>query len=67
LTEGGDTTVIIYINGHMIDLNPLIPRGDAELYTLNSGQAINEKGQIVVDATENATGNYVALLLIPTT
>jgi probable HAF family extracellular repeat protein len=55
----------LYRNGHMTDLNSLISNGDAALYTLNSGQAINDKGQIVVNATVNSTGNAVALLLTP--
>jgi probable HAF family extracellular repeat protein len=57
----------LYRNAHMIDLNSLISSSDAALYTLTSGQGINDKEQIVVNATVNATGNFVALLLTPTT
>jgi probable HAF family extracellular repeat protein len=53
-------------NGHMIDLNSRISSGDAALYTLTYGQAINDKVQVMVDATVNATGSSVALLLTPT-
>jgi probable HAF family extracellular repeat protein len=56
----------LYRNGHMIDLNSLISSSDAALYTLTSGQGINDKGQIVVNATVNGTGTSVALLLTPT-
>jgi hypothetical protein len=47
----------------MTDLNSRISSGDAALYTINSGQAINDVGQIVVNATVNSTGDAVALLL----
>jgi hypothetical protein len=50
----------------MIDLNSLLSNSDAALYTLTSGQGINDKGQIVVNATVNGTGTSVALLLTPT-
>jgi probable HAF family extracellular repeat protein len=45
------------------DLNNLIPTGTGWL--LVSGEAINDRGQIVVVATQ-ATGPYHALLLTPT-
>jgi hypothetical protein len=51
----------------MIDLNSRISSTDAQTYTLTAGRAINDKGQIVVDATVNATGVSAALLLTPTT
>jgi probable HAF family extracellular repeat protein len=64
----GDVTqhAFLYRNAHMIDLNSLISSSDAAFYTLNSGQGINDKEQIVVNATVNATGQDVALLLTPT-
>jgi probable HAF family extracellular repeat protein len=59
----------IYINGHFLDLNSLIPSRGAARYTLLSGQAINDSGQIVVNALEKSTlypsGIGRALLLTP--
>jgi len=57
----------LYRNARVIDLNSRISSTDAQTYTLTSGRAINDKGQIVVDATVNATGVSAALLLTPTT
>jgi probable HAF family extracellular repeat protein len=57
----------LYTKGHMIDLNSLISSADAKLFTLRIGQAINDKGQIVVNATVRAFGNSVAVLLTPAT
>lgn len=56
----------IYSDGDMLDLNTLIGSA-ASLYTLTSGESINDAGQIVVNGTVNAAGNRVALLLTPTT
>ena len=56
----------IYSNGRITDLNSLISSTAASLFTLTAGQAINDGGQIVVNATVNATGENVALLLTPT-
>jgi probable HAF family extracellular repeat protein len=57
----------LYRNARMIGLNSQISSTDAQIYTLTSGRAINDKGQIVVNATVNATGVSAALLLTPTT
>jgi probable HAF family extracellular repeat protein len=65
-TAGDLFHAFLYSNGEMTDLNSLISRRNAALYSLNFGQAINYKGQIVVNATVNATGQGVALLLTPT-
>jgi probable HAF family extracellular repeat protein len=56
----------VYSNGQMSDLNSLISGRDAALYTLQEGQALNDRGQIVVTAVVNAIGCTHALLLTPT-
>lgn len=49
------------------DLNSLISSTDAAFYTLVNGVAINDAGQILVLATQTATGQQVTLLLTPVT
>jgi uncharacterized membrane protein len=61
-----ETRAFLYSNTTMTDLNSLISGSDAALYVLNSAEAINDKGQIVVNAIVVATGNTIALLLTPT-
>jgi len=65
-TRDREIHAFLYRNARMIDLNSQISSTDAQTYTLTSGRAINDKGQIVVDATVNATGVSAALLLTPT-
>ena len=60
----GATHAFLYRNGVTVDLNTEIGSA-ASLYTLVWGQAINDRGQIVVNGTVNATGQMVALLLTP--
>jgi probable HAF family extracellular repeat protein len=52
----------IYIRGTMTDLNSLIPKNSG--YTLIDATAINNKGQIVVNAI-NKSGQEQALVLTP--
>ncbi|MDR3415622.1 MAG: hypothetical protein P4L83_05505 [Nevskia sp.] len=55
-TAYGATHAFLYSNGTMLDLNSSAEIGGAaSLYTLVSGQAINDNGQILVDGYVNAT------------
>jgi len=63
-TSSGVEHAFLYSNGVMVDLNSEI--GSATGYTLVSGEAINDSGQIVVDASVIATGQNLVLLLTPT-
>jgi len=53
----------VYSNGKMIDLNSLISAKSG--YTLVDATAINNKGQIVVNAVNNKTGQEQAMVLTP--
>ncbi len=55
----------LYTNGHMLDLNALLSTTQASLYTITSGEGINDSGQIVADGIVNATDQEVAFLLTP--
>jgi probable HAF family extracellular repeat protein len=55
----------LYSNGHMVDLNSEIGSA-ASLYTLTSGVAINNSGEILASGTIDATGATVVFLLTPT-
>ena len=61
---GQDTAVgaFVYSNGVMTNLNSLVPAGSG--FTLNNAVAINNSGQILVQAT-NAAGTEEAVLLNP--
>lgn len=63
----GDAAVhaFLYTSGPLVDLNSLLSSADAAQYTLEDGVAINDAGQILVLAAENATGQQVTLLLTP--
>jgi probable HAF family extracellular repeat protein len=70
-TTYGDNTAgdpfndaFIYQNGAFQDLNTLIPAGSD--WQLTDAVAINLGGEILVDATNTATGQDHALLLTPT-
>ena len=54
----------LYADDQMLDLNFLIG-SEASLYTMISGEAINDDGQIVVDGIVNATYQPEAFLLTP--
>ena len=60
----GEHAFIIDIGGKMRDLNNDIG-AESALYTLTNGQAINNKGEIVVDGIVNGTGEPAAFLLEP--
>ena len=60
----GTDHAFLYSNGSMQDLNHDIGSANT-LYTLTSANAINDRGQILVDATVNATGDVAVLLLTP--
>ena len=64
-TTFNDTHAFLYGNGQMVDLNTLIGSA-ASTYVLSYGNAINDAGQIVVNAIVNATGDTHALILTPT-
>jgi len=49
----------------MSDLNALLSNTQASLYTITSGEIINDSGQIVADGIANATDQEVAFLLAP--
>jgi hypothetical protein len=51
----------IYTGGHFQDLNNLIPAGSG--YLLTNAVGINNKGQILVDASTTSTFQNHALLL----
>jgi probable HAF family extracellular repeat protein len=53
----------IYTGGHFQDLNNLIPAGSG--YVLTNAVGINNKGQILVDASTTSTFQNHALLLNP--
>jgi probable HAF family extracellular repeat protein len=53
----------IYTSGHFQDLNNLIPAGSG--YVLTNAVGINNKGQILVDASTTSTFQNHALLLNP--
>jgi probable HAF family extracellular repeat protein len=53
----------IYQNGAFVDLNTLIPAGSG--WQLADATAINDDGQILVDATSTANGGSHAFLLTP--
>jgi probable HAF family extracellular repeat protein len=63
-TSSGVEHAFLYSNGVMVDLNSEI--GSSTGYTLVSGEAINDSGQIVVNGSVTATGQDLALLLTPT-
>jgi hypothetical protein len=54
----------IYQNGTFQDLNNLIPAGSG--WELTDAVAVNDNGQILVDATSTTSGQDHALLLTPT-
>ena len=56
----------LYANGKMIDLNSLLSASQQAQFTIQSGQGINDRGQIVADGIVDATGQRVAFLLNPT-
>ena len=62
LTSSGVSHAFLYSDGSMLDLNSEIGSA-AAVYTLSSGQGINDRGQIAVNGILNATGEDVALLL----
>ena len=64
LTSSGVTHAFLYRSGAMLDLNSEIGSA-AAVYTLTSGQGINDRGQIAVKGILNATGEELALLLTP--
>jgi probable HAF family extracellular repeat protein len=66
IAASGATHAFLFRDGHMIDMNSLISSTDAALYTLVEGEAINDRGQIVVNATVNSTGYLIPLILTPT-
>ncbi len=60
-----DAHAFLYSNDQMVDLNTFIGSA-ASIYLLSYGNAINDAGQIVVNAIVNATGDTHALILTPT-
>jgi len=65
-TKENGAHAFLYSNGHMTDLNSLISSDAAARYTLVSAVAINDKGQILVDATANGAPGEATLILTPT-
>ena len=58
----------LYTNGHMLDLNSLLSPTQAALYTIISGQAINDRGQIAAVGYPNAAPSQShSFLLTPST
>ena len=53
----------VYSGGTLQNLNTLIPQGSP--YQIQSATGINDKGQIVANATDTATNQNHALLLTP--
>jgi hypothetical protein len=53
----------VYSGGTLKDLNSLVPAGSP--YQINYAVAINDSGQIVVNAYDTATNQNHALLLTP--
>jgi hypothetical protein len=51
----------------MIDLNSLLSPSQASIFTLVTGQAINDGGQIVADGYDSVTGQNATFLLTPST
>jgi probable HAF family extracellular repeat protein len=66
LNAAGDffNDAFIYQNGTFQDLNNLIPAGSG--WELTDAVAVNDNGQILVDATSTTSGQDHALLLTPT-
>jgi len=58
-----DAAAFIYSGGKFQNLNNLIPAGSP--YQLRDATAINDKGQIVVNAYDTVTNQNRALLLTP--
>jgi probable HAF family extracellular repeat protein len=65
LNSNGTTEdhAFIYSGGKLQDLNNLIPLGSS--WVLKEATGINDKGQIVCDATNTITGSIHAVLLNP--
>ena len=64
--SAGTQLAFLYSNGVMQSLDSLIG-SSSSLYTLSAAASINDLGQIAVNGTVNATGQYVAFLLTPIT
>jgi probable HAF family extracellular repeat protein len=60
---GGSSHGFLYDNGHIVDLNSLLTTTDASLYTITSGSAINDNGQILAYGILDSTGQAQAFLL----
>ena len=60
--SGYDYHAFLYVNGHMTDLNGLIPANSG--WTLLGAEAINDQGSIV-GYGYNANGDQHAFLLAP--
>lgn len=54
----------VYLNGQFQDLNTLIPAGSG--WELTDATAVNDSGQILVDAVNTANGDSHAFVLTPT-
>jgi hypothetical protein len=61
--QDSDGSAFVYSDGVITNLNSLVPAGSG--LTLNNAFAINNSGQILVQATNNATGAQVGVLLTP--
>lgn len=62
-SPGADVTHIHTVTGRARELNNLIPAGSP--YQLNYATAINNNGQIAINAYDTATSQTHALLLTP--